>query len=108
MKKILLTSLAAFLVCFAAHSQIVITEIMYNPPESGVDSLEYIELYNASAATVDISGWNFTQGVEHVFPTGTVYDCRSVHRFGGQSGLLQCAFWFYAYALDLRCAHQWW
>src|SRR5690606_18090272 len=25
---------------------IVITEIMYNPPESGTDSLEFIELYN--------------------------------------------------------------
>jgi len=71
MKKIVLfccfTALAAF-----ANAQIVITEIMFNPPESGADSLEYLELYNNSNAAVDISGWNFTQGIEHVFASGTV------------------------------------
>lgn len=71
MKKIVLfcclTALAAI-----ANAQIVITEIMFNPPESGTDSLEYLELYNNSNAAVDISGWNFTQGIEHVFASGTV------------------------------------
>jgi hypothetical protein len=71
MKKIVLfcclTALAAL-----ANAQIVITEIMFNPPESGTDSLEYLELYNNSNASIDISGWNFTQGIEHVFASGTV------------------------------------
>ena len=49
-------------------ANIVITEIMYNPPESGTDSLEYIELYNAGAAAVNLYGWSFTQGVTFTFP----------------------------------------
>jgi hypothetical protein len=69
MKKLL--SVCAFLCAFLgiAQAQIVVTEIMYNPPEPGTDTLEYIELY--STAAVDISGWNFTQGVTHTFASGT-------------------------------------
>ncbi len=54
------------------RAQVVITEIMYNPPESGVDSLEYIELNNFNNLPTDISGWNFTQGITLTFPAGTV------------------------------------
>ncbi|MBL7828819.1 MAG: lamin tail domain-containing protein [Saprospiraceae bacterium] len=56
---------------FKMQAQIVITEIMYNPPESGNDSLEYLELHNNSANLVDISGWSFSQGITHTFPAGT-------------------------------------
>ena len=49
--------------------EIVITEIMYNPPESGNDSLEYIELYNNGAAAVDLYGFEFTNGVVYTFPS---------------------------------------
>ena len=52
-----------------ANAQIVITEIMYNPPESGSDSLEYIELYNNSAGAVNMSGYNFSAGVTYTFST---------------------------------------
>jgi plastocyanin/spore coat polysaccharide biosynthesis protein SpsF (cytidylyltransferase family) len=47
---------------------VVITEISYNDP--GSDSLEFVEILNHGSATVDMSGWNFTQGIEHVFPAG--------------------------------------
>ena len=47
---------------FAANGQIVITEIMYNPPESGGDSLEFIEIYNAGADAIDLTGYT-TDGV---------------------------------------------
>ena len=40
-----------------ATSQLVITEIMYNPPESGTDSLEYVEIYNNSQSSVDLSNY---------------------------------------------------
>lgn len=53
----------------ATIGDLVITEIMYNPPESGDDSLEYIELYNNSDEVVDLLGYSFTAGVEYVFPT---------------------------------------
>ena len=47
---------------------LVITEIMYNPPESGNDSLEFIEIYNNGSETVDMNGLTFTAGVEFTFP----------------------------------------
>ncbi len=48
--------------------QIVITEIMYNPPESGTDSLEFIELYNNDNITVNLDGYYFSDGVTFTFP----------------------------------------
>ena len=48
---------------------IVITEIMYNPPESGDDSLEFIELYNNDASSVNLENYYFSDGVEFTFPS---------------------------------------
>ena len=53
------------------QAQIVINEIMYNSPDAGQDSTEYIELFNNSGTTVDLSGWSFTEGISHVFASGT-------------------------------------
>ncbi|MDX1683801.1 MAG: lamin tail domain-containing protein [Saprospiraceae bacterium] len=50
------------------RSQIVITEIMYNPPESGQDSLEFIELYNNSGSTLNLTDYTFDQGIQFTFP----------------------------------------
>jgi len=47
--------------------EIVITEIMYNPPESGNDSLEFIELYNNGADPIDLDGFYFEAGITHTF-----------------------------------------
>lgn len=52
-------------------ADIVITEIMYNSPESGTDSLEFIELYNNGAEAIDMTGFKFTSGVEFTFPAFT-------------------------------------
>ncbi len=54
-----------------SESDIVITEIMYNPPESETDSLEFIELYNKGVTTVDLSGYSFSEGVNFTFPSNT-------------------------------------
>jgi len=52
--------------------KVVINEIMYHPghAEGAAENigLEYIELYNAGAAPVDVSGWRFTDGVEYTIP----------------------------------------
>ncbi|MEQ8910594.1 MAG: lamin tail domain-containing protein, partial [Vicingaceae bacterium] len=48
-------------------ASLVITEIMYNPPESGVDSLEYIEIYNNGSTSVDLNNYSFGQGVNYTF-----------------------------------------
>ena len=50
-------------------AQVVINEISYNPPESGTDSLEYIELYNSGNSVVNIGGWHFLAGVVDTFPS---------------------------------------
>lgn len=47
---------------------IVITEIMYNPPESGNDSLEFVELYNNGINAVNLEGFYFSKGIEFTFP----------------------------------------
>jgi len=50
----------------------IISEIMYNPPEAGTDSLEFIELYNPNQTTpLDVSGYYFSSGVEYTFPAGS-------------------------------------
>jgi plastocyanin len=50
------------------YSQLTITEISYNPPESGTDSLEYIEVYNKSNAAVNVKDWKFSKGITYTFP----------------------------------------
>lgn len=47
---------------------LTISEIMYNPPESGTDSAEFIEVYNNDAATIDLDGYSFRDGIEFDFP----------------------------------------
>ncbi|KAF5036577.1 Lamin Tail Domain protein [anaerobic digester metagenome] len=51
---------------------LVITEIMYNPPESGTDSLEFIEIYNNDIVTVNLEGYVLKYGTAttFTFPAG--------------------------------------
>ncbi|MFY8005077.1 MAG: lamin tail domain-containing protein [Chitinophagaceae bacterium] len=75
MKKNLLLLCLLFFLFNAGKSQIVITEIMYNPPESGTDSLEFIEIYNAGNSNVSLLNHSFTWGgsvKRHIFTTDTV------------------------------------
>jgi|GEM_PF-1263882 PKD repeat protein len=50
---------------------LVITEIMYNPPESGNDSLEYVEIYNLGDFDVNLEGY-YLEGVTFTFPDVTL------------------------------------
>ena len=54
-------------------SQVVINEIHYNPASSqGSDNdYEFLELYNPGTTDIDISGYYFTQGINHVFADAT-------------------------------------
>ncbi len=49
--------------------KVVINEIMYNPPESGTDTIEYLELYNADNIAHNLQGWTFSKGVTYTFPS---------------------------------------
>ncbi len=52
----------------AQTPQIIISEIMYNPPEDGADSLEFIEIYNNENTDIDLQGFQFTEGISYIFP----------------------------------------
>src|SRR5690606_1409887 len=54
---------------------VLITEIMYHPPDEGLiqgDEFEFLELKNVGTEDRDISGVHFTSGVQFTFPNGTV------------------------------------
>jgi len=71
MKKLTLALLCSLCFALSAQAQIVITEIMYNPPEGGNDTLEYLEFYNNSANPVNLEGW-YLYGVNFTFPAMTL------------------------------------
>lgn len=55
-------------------SALVISELMYHPVEDPVtqdETLEFIELYNPTPVTEDLTGWAFTNGVEYAFEPNT-------------------------------------
>ena len=55
-------------------SRLMISEIMFNPPALGAtpgDELEFIELKNAGATVLDLTGLQFTDGVDFTFTNGT-------------------------------------
>jgi PKD repeat protein len=55
------------------QANLVITEIMYNPPEYGADSLEFIEIYNSGTDTVNMGGYYFASGINFTFPNFDLY-----------------------------------
>ena len=50
------------------NTQLRLTEISYNPPEMGNDSLEYLEFYNAGNQPLHLLNYKFTHGVVYTFP----------------------------------------
>ncbi|MCP4442510.1 MAG: T9SS type A sorting domain-containing protein [Aureispira sp.] len=54
----------------APLADLVISEIMYNTP--GVDTAEFIEIYNNGTSAVDLTGYTFGLGVAHTFTSGSI------------------------------------
>ncbi len=55
-------------------SKLVLTEVMYHPPDVGLsdgDDFEFIELKNAGTNTLSLDGIKFTTGITYTFPGGT-------------------------------------
>lgn len=58
-----------------AGPPVTITEIMYNPPEIGVDSLEFIEIRNPHPTNQrNVGGYSFSAGVEFTFPANYILE----------------------------------
>jgi len=53
-----------------ASGGVVINEVMYHPPDD-LDTLQFIELFNASESAADLSGWSFSKGIKFTFTSGT-------------------------------------
>ena len=54
----------------AGSPDIVINEIMYDPPSTLLKPVAYIELFNRGAREVDLSRWEFVEGIQFRFPPG--------------------------------------
>jgi len=53
----------------ALKRSLLITEIMYNPPEG--TAFEFVELHNTSSSeSLDLAGARFSKGIEFTFPAG--------------------------------------
>lgn len=73
MKKQLLLYLL-LLTCFSGifAQRLVISEIYYNAPNSGLDSLEYVEIYNKDTTTVNLKGYTFRKAFIDTLPDVTL------------------------------------
>lgn len=56
----------------ALAASVVINEIHSDPLDSKSQFVEFIELYNPTAAAIDVSGWRLSSGVDFTLPAGTV------------------------------------
>lgn len=65
---------------FASSDSLIISEIMYNPPEGGTDSLEFIEIYNSSDTPADASGFIIAvSAISDTIPAGTTIPARGFY-----------------------------
>lgn len=61
-------NLADITVSGATSNDIVISEIYYNPPDGGNDTIEFIELYNRGTASTNMKDWYLSGAVQYTFP----------------------------------------
>lgn len=59
------------LIVAPADQKIAINEVHYDPPDNTMPA-EFIELVNQGTTPADLSNWFFSDGVNYVFPPGTV------------------------------------
>lgn len=73
----------------------VITEIMYNPPEFGTDSLEFIEIYNPNQSLpLNLGGYYFSSGFNDTIPAGIIVPADGRIVIAGDSVVFEAAFGF--------------
>jgi len=92
MKRLSTTLFILTFVLSLTQAQIVINEIMYNSPDGGQDSTEYIELFNNSSAAVDLSGWNFTSGINFTFAAGTSIEANAYLLVAGDAAAMMATY----------------
>src|SRR3954471_6740307 len=66
-------ALCSVLCVLSSRAEVIINEIHYDP-DVKTELVEFIELYNTAATSVDLSGWAFTDAVAYTFPAGTTIE----------------------------------
>ncbi len=62
-------------VVVASPTDILINEIMYNPPDDPMGGeLEFVEVYNRGGEEVDVSGWRLEDAIRFTFPSRTILE----------------------------------
>lgn len=77
-------------------NQVIINEIFYHPG-SDDERLEYVELYNTSGKVVNLSGWEFLDGIEYQFVEGSVIEPDGYLVLCGNLDVFRDAYGFDAY-----------
>ncbi len=75
MKKSIFTLLSFALSIGTVFSQLIFSEIMYNPaPGSALDEQDYefLEIANIGSSAVNVSGYTFTDGIAYTFPANSI------------------------------------
>ena len=75
-------SVIILLICTGSvRGDIIVTEIMYHPAElvsdSGGEPSEFIELFNPTDQTLDITGYAFDRGITYTFPADSTIQALS-------------------------------
>lgn len=69
--------LSCFSILFAlatlTEGSVVINEIHFKPADK-TSPEEFVEIHNRMAVAVNLSGWNFSQGIDFTFPEGTLLE----------------------------------
>jgi hypothetical protein len=73
-----------------AHG-VVVNEIHYDP-DVKTEAVEFIELYNAANASVDLGGWSLVGAVSFAFPAGTRLAAQGFLVVAGNPAALQAKF----------------
>ena len=74
----------------ATDSIVTFNEVMYHPA-TNEPAMEWVELYNQMSYDMDISGWRLDDGIDFIFPEGTLIRGRSYLVVASDPAVLQAA-----------------
>ena len=77
----------------SASAQVVINELHYDPADK-TKRVEFVELHNAGAQPVDLSGWRLSDGVSFTIPNGTAIAAGGYYLVARDAAAFQAQFGF--------------
>ena len=77
----------------SASANVVISEIMYHPPQLLDEEYEFLELCNTGASTVNLQNWSI-DGIGFTFPTGATIGAGAYMVLAKDANHFQAAYGF--------------